>query len=197
MVTGHEVWLRKGPLLEAMRASFALPGVFPPIPRGRRLLIDGALVNPVPISVCQALGADMTIAVDLNADILGKVRKKGKMYPTVAGYDPLEETATGGGIGGKFSLAKRLFTRDPNAPSLFGVMISTLNIVQDRLAKSRMAGFPPDVMIAPKIGHIGLLEFEKVGDLIQAGEDAVEAMLPDIKEAYRVLCVDTFDSESD
>ncbi len=200
LTTGHEIWLRKGPLLEAMRSSFALPGVFPPVRRGRRFLIDGALVNPVPVSVCQSLGADMTIAVDLNADIMGKVRKTGEIYPIVAGFDPLneeEDVSLKAKFSKFFSIREHLFKRDPHGPSVFGVMISALNIVQDRVSKSRFAGFTPDVLIAPKIGHIGLVEFEKVDELIKAGEDAIERALPDLKEAYKVLCVDGFDENED
>jgi NTE family protein len=189
MVTGHEVWLRSGDLIQAMSASFALPGVFPPVRQGNKFLVDGALVNPVPVSACQALGANMIIAVNLNGDIVGKARKTGHHVPTVAGYDPMiqkEENSQAG----KF--AKRIFKRNNEAPSLFGVMFSSLNIIQDRLARSRLAGEPPDVYIAPRIGHIGLLEFEKVDEIIRAGEEAVEAVLPQLRDAWQVLCVDNY-----
>jgi NTE family protein len=189
MVTGHEVWLRSGDLVQAMRASFALPGVFPPMKYSNRLLVDGALVNPVPVSVCQALGANMIIAVNLNGDVIGKARKPGKSYPTVAGFDPHMDDAP--------SLAKRLFHRHPDSPSVFGVLASAMNIIQDRLARSRLAGEPPDVMIVPRIGHIGLMEFEKVDELIRLGEEAVEAMLPQLRDAWQVLCVDGFDNGED
>ena len=91
LLTGHEVWLRKGRLIDAMRASFALPGVFPPVDRNHRLLVDGALVNPVPVAPAQAMGARMTIGVDLNAEILGKAAKPGQSYLTVAGFDLFNE----------------------------------------------------------------------------------------------------------
>lgn len=191
MVTGHEVWLRSGDLVQAMRASFALPGIFPPMRYGNRLLVDGALVNPVPVSACQALGANMIIAVNLNGDVIGKARKPGKAYPTVAGYDPLDMQDTGQVP----NIAKRLFSRKPDSPSVFGVLASAMNIIQDRLARSRLAGEPPDVMIAPRIGHIGLMEFEKVDELIALGEAAVEAMLPQLRDAWQVLCVDGFNAD--
>ena len=192
MVTGHEVWIRKGKLIDAMRASFALPGVFPPVRRHNRWLVDGALVNPVPLSICQALGSNMTIAVNLNADITGKARKRGEKISTVAGFDPLEDDGIGG-FARKIPVARRLFKRDKEGPSLFGVMVSSLNIVQDRLARSRLAGEPPDINLVPRIGHIGLMEFERVDELIESGEIAVERMLPEIQDAYQVLCVDSFD----
>lgn len=190
LVTGHEIWMRKGNLIEAMKASFALPGVFPPIERNHRHVVDGALVNPVPVSVCQALGARMTIAVDLHADLIGKAVKSGRSYQTVAGFDvfdekdvPKEEQK----VFKRSGLAKRLFRREENNPSLFGVMVSALGIIQDRITRSRLAGDPPDVHIKPHIGHIGMLEFERAEELIKLGEEAAERALPKIKVAMQVL----------
>lgn len=194
MVTGHEVWLRNGDLVQALRASFALPGIFPPMPYQNRLLVDGALVNPVPVSACQAMGADMIIAINLNGDIIGKLRKGSNKFPTVAGFDPLNPE-TSPETADKMSLsrrARRLFSRDSASPSLFGTLISAMNIIQDRLARSRLAGEPPDVAISPRIGHIGLMEFERVDELIALGEQAVENMLPQLRDAWQVLCVDSF-----
>lgn len=193
MITGHEVWLKHGDLVDAMRASFSLPGVFPPVPDGHRLLVDGALVNPVPVSICQAMNCQMTIAINLNGDILGKVRKPGNAVATISGFDPLADGALPQEWTDRakhFALSRRLFKREEDSPSLMGVMVSSLNIVQDRLARSRLAGDPPDVLINPRIGHIGLMEFEKVDELIKAGEDAVERALPELQDAYRVLVME-------
>lgn len=190
LVTGHEVWLRKGRLVDVMRASFSLPGIFPPVYMNNRWLIDGALVNPVPVSACTANGARMTIAVNVSGDIIGKTKRPGDTVPTVAGFDLLNfEGPTGVEDGKKQSLVQRVFRRsDPSGPSIFGVMVSALNIVQDRLARSRLAGDPPDVLIVPRIGHIGLMEFDRAEELIAEGEAAVERAMPDIKAAYSILC---------
>lgn len=189
LLTGHEVWIRKGNLIEAIRASFALPGVFPPVERNGRFLVDGALVNPVPISPCQALGARMTIGVDLHADIIGKAAQPGSAFPKVAGFDMFNEDDVPKEEQKKFTsgLTKRLFRREENSPSLFGVMISALSIMQDRMTRSRLAGDPPDIHIKPQIGHIGLLEFEKAAELIKEGELAAKRALPDIKAAMSVF----------
>lgn len=189
LLTGHEVWLRKGPLIQAMTASFSLPGVFPPVERNHRLLVDGALVNPLPIAPAQAMGARMTIAVDLNADIMGKAAKPGQQFQTVAGFDLFNEKDVPKETSEGFStsMGKRLFRREENNPSLFGVMVSALSIMQDRLTRARVAGDPPDIHIKPKIGDIGLLEFEKAEELIARGEDAAVKALPDIKEAMAVF----------
>lgn len=197
LVTGHEVWMRKGRLVDVMRASFALPGIFPPVPMNSRLLIDGALVNPVPVSACNASGARMTIAVNVSGDIIGKVKRPGDKVPTVAGFDlmnfkgpdQVEEAKKDG-------LINRIFRRDTvDSPSVFGVMVSSLNIVQDRLARSRLAGDPPDVLIVPRIGHVGLMEFDRAEELIAEGEAAVERAMPDIKAAYTVLCTEYRDDD--
>lgn len=186
--TGHEIWLREGRMVDAMRASFALPGVFPPVEMDRRLLVDGALVNPVPIAPLLAAGARMTMAVDLHSDMLGKAAKPGRNYQTIMGFDVFSD-AVAPEDQRKFSgsLTRRLFRRDPSGPSLFGVMVSALGIIQDRLTRSRLAGDPPDVHIRPRVGHIGLLEFEKAPELIDEGEAAAERALPHIKAAMDVL----------
>lgn len=195
LVTGHEVWLKKGRLVDVMRASFSLPGIFPPVYMNNRWLIDGALVNPVPVSACAASGARMTIAVNVSGDIIGKAKRPGEKVPTVAGFDLLNleggpETFEGDK---KKSLIQRVFRRESSGPSIFGVMVSSLNIVQDRLARSRLAGDPPDVLIVPRIGHIGLMEFDRAEELIEEGEAAVERSMPDIKAAYSVLCTEYAD----
>ncbi len=187
--TGHEVWIRKGSLVEAMKASFALPGVFPPVKRKDRFLVDGALVNPLPISACQAMGARMTIGSDLHADIIGKAAKPGEHYQTVSGFDPFDEKDVSKEDQGIFSstLTKRLFRREEHNPSLFGVMVSSLGIMQDRMTRSRLAGDPPDIHLKAPVGHIGLLEFEKASELIQIGEVTTEKALPEIMDAMKVF----------
>jgi len=189
LLTGHEVWLRKGSFIDAVRASFALPGVFPPVELNNRNLIDGALVNPVPVSACLALGSRMTIAVDLNSDMIGKAAKPGAAYQTVLGFDIFNENEVTPEDQRRFSgaITKRLFRRESNSPSLFGVMVSSLNIIQDRLTRSRLAGDPPDVHLRPRIGHIGLLEFERAQEMIKEGEDCVERALPRLEAAMEVL----------
>lgn len=183
LATGHEVWLREGVLVDCIRASFALPGIFPPVELGGRNLVDGALVNPCPISICSSQGARMTIAVDLHADMIGKATKPGSNFQTVAGFDIFNEHDIPAEKQEPFlnnPLSVKLFKREKKSPSLFGVMVSALGIMQDRLTRSRLAGDPPDIHIKPQIGHIGMLEFEKADDLIRLGAEAAERMMPDI-----------------
>jgi NTE family protein len=186
LFTGHEVCLSKGRVSEVIQASYALPGVFPPRRVGRHMLVDGALVNPVPVSVCRALGAEVVIAVNLNGDIMGKTRVPDGGYAHIAGFDVLELMPGGGLLSGINGIARKLFRRDPNAPSLFGVMMASLNIVLDRTGRSRLAAEPPDVLIAPKLGHIGSAEFDRAAEMIDLGYQAAEEAIPDIREALRV-----------
>lgn len=188
--TGHEVWLRKGRLVDAMFASFALPGIFPPVQLNDRLLVDGALVNPVPVAPTLSLGARMTIAVDLNADMVGKATQADRNgYNNVMGFDLYRNEHMPKEMQKEMrpSLARKLFSREDNNPSLFGVMFSALGIMNDRITRSRLAGDPPDIHIKPNIGHIGMMEFEKGEELIAIGEEAAEKALPAIIDAMNVF----------
>lgn len=190
MVTGHEVWLRKGLITEILHASYALPGLFPPAVLENRFLVDGALVNPVPVAPLLALGAQLTIAIDLSGDMVSKSRRPGTNVPTAAGFDLFDAgdvPADSSKPFQQFSLTRRLFRRDPSQPSLFGTMVSAFNIVQDRVTRSRLAGDPPDIHIKPRLGHIGMMEFERAEELMQEGEDAVERAWPDIERAITAL----------
>ncbi|MEI8395465.1 MAG: patatin-like phospholipase family protein [Rhodospirillaceae bacterium] len=192
LATGHEVWLREGPLAESMRASFSLPGVFPPVNMDGKWLVDGALVNPVPVSVCRALGCQLVIAVNLSADLIGKARKPGAQIATAAGFDLislLEQPAPSyvPAPSALNALTRRIFRRDYEGPSMFGVMVSAFSIITDRITRSRLAGEPPDVHITPRLGHIGLLEFDRAEEVIVEGEAAVERALPELCDAVSVF----------
>ncbi|MGO4705876.1 patatin-like phospholipase family protein [Microvirga sp. 2MCAF38] len=182
LATGHEVWLTRGQLVQAMRASYALPGIFDPVSIGGRWLMDGALVNPIPITAARALGADIVICVNLN----GEVRVRGTV---IQSYDSthtdeqdIEEHMEEPRRWGIFSAPKAPKNRRPNAPGIASVMVDAFNITQDRIARSRLAGDPPDVMIAPKLAKMGLFEFHRAQECITLGRQAAERALPDITE---------------
>src|SRR6516165_4588711 len=180
--TGHEVWLQQGNLFDAIRASWALSGIVPPVSIDGQRLLDGAIVNPVPVSVCRALGATMVIAVNLNADI----SEAG--VPAAAGdLEAGEESAILSRMKNLpgAELMRQLFSRWNGEPSILGVMARTMNIVQDRICRSRLAGDPPDVTIAPKLGHIGIFQLERARESIEAGEAAVAEVVPLLKDGWR------------
>ncbi|ATQ69397.1 MULTISPECIES: patatin-like phospholipase family protein [Methylosinus] len=189
LVTGHEIWLQKGDLADALRASFSLPGLFPPIELEGRWLADGALVDPLPVAACRALGAEMVIAVNLNTDIIGKSRDAARL-PGSFSLDPLtlaEDKQKPFIASLTESLTRGIFRRDPDRPSIFGVMTTSLSIMQDRLTRSRLAGDPPDVHITPRVGHIGLLEFDRTEEAVREGEEAVERRRDEIADALEVM----------
>ena len=190
LITGHEVWLNKGRLVPAIQASFALPGVFDPVDYHGRWLVDGALVNPVPVSVCRALGAELVIAVNLAEDVFGRARARREGIIGTGTYGVYSDLVGGPSMGSRKShnpFLRKLFSHKPGAPSLFTNMVASLNIVQNRLSRSRLAGDPPDVTIAPKAGHIGLMDFHRAEELIRRGEQAFEDSYDQIADALTMI----------
>ena len=191
LATGHEIWLRHGSMVDALRASYALPGIFAPVHLDGRWLIDGALVNPVPASVCRAFGARLVIAVNLNRDAFGKSSTSRPVLLEADQDDELDpklddqESQTR--LGNYKTMLRQMFSGSEKIPGMTTVMLSAFNIVQDRLARSRLAGDPPDITITPRVGHISLLEFESAAEAIRIGELATEERLPFIEEAANRL----------
>jgi NTE family protein len=182
--TGHEHWLSRGRLVDAVRASYALPGVFRPVKVNGRWLFDGALVNPIPVSVCRALGARFVIAVNLNFDILGRgsvISTPEAVFPETDEQLHLAPLAEGEGKKGVRALLQRqIFGKGDGAPGISTVMVDALNIVQDRIARSRLAGDPPDTMISPRLQDVGLFDFHRAEEAIERGMHAVERQLDDM-----------------
>ncbi len=191
--TGHEIWLSKGGLANSIRASYALPGIFKPVKIRGRWLFDGALVNPVPISVCRAMGARYVIAVNLNFDL----SSRGTLAPQVdydiesAGDDPDIEALQPApkeqnGFNARRLLQRQMFGKGENVPGISTVMVEAFNIVQDRIARSRLAGDPPDAMISPRLYGINLFDFHRADELIQLGRKAAEREIDTIKQEIAV-----------
>jgi NTE family protein len=188
--TGHEIWLTRGSLALAMRASYALPGIFPPIRVGGRWLVDGALVNPVPVTAARAFGARVVIAVNLDADRFGRgatIASHGSDpgdMPTAP--PPGSDHKSFMGLRGMFG-AERALRRELARPGFSTVMIEAFNIMQDRLTRMRLAGDPPDVHITPHIGHVGWLDFHHASEAIAVGRNAAEKALEAIMETIGAI----------
>lgn len=194
--SGREVWLQHGNLLDAVRASVALPGLFTPCKLDNQWLVDGGLVDPVPVSLCRAMGAEVVIAVSLNGDIVGKhlrnnhqknapssTEKKQRENGTALWdriSDQLEKTV----LQKKDVLLSRLFGDSLDSPGLIDVLAGSLNIMQDRITRSRMAGNPPDIILAPRLSHLGLMEFDRGVMAMQEGRDCVERMQPALQQLF-------------
>jgi NTE family protein len=197
--TGHAVWLSKGRLTDAMRASYALPGIFRPVEIGGRWLFDGALVNPIPVSVARALGARYVIAVNINADLSGR----GSMAPIFSDGNtstaPVALASTGSaeddgsnilarnGRALKKMLQRQFFGPSDDIPGISTVMTEAFNIVQDRIARSRMAGDPPDAVIAPRVGDMSLFDFHRADEMIARGENAARRQVDEIQREIELM----------
>ncbi|WFU44065.1 patatin-like phospholipase family protein [Bradyrhizobium sp. CB82] len=194
--TGHEIWLTRGRMVEAMRASYALPGIFAPVLIGDRWLVDGALVNPVPVSAARALGAEIVIAANLSSDIF---THSTTIYSHGAMAAPVEPATTEDAAAK--DTAKRRFPRffspertvkreffgGGGRPGISSVMVDAFNIMQDRITRARLAGDPPDMLITPRVGQIGWFDFHRADDLIAFGVRAAERAIDSIQEAIHVL----------
>lgn len=185
LVTGREIWLREGGVSDAVRASIALPGLLTPVPHRGRLLVDGGLVNPVPVSLCRAMGADIVIAVDLSSDMIGRAWRRAGVEP--AEDDSGEEPGWIGRLLERFGIANDPEPEPTRAeealPSLLGVMTTSINIMQTRIARSRLAGEPADVLLSPRVGQIGMLDYHRGPEAMVEGEAAVQRMLPALRFA--------------
>ena len=185
--TGHEVWIREGPIDEAIRASISLPGILSPARLDGRWLLDGGLVNPVPVSLCRALGADVIIAVNLNADFF---EARGSVTAAMRSRRLEEETshrvvnAPKGKVG---EMAIRLLQGGGRAaPSYFDVLVTALNIMQDQITRARLAGEPPQVLLIPRLAGIGPMDFNRAKDGIERGRAAVTHALPALHQAVNL-----------
>jgi NTE family protein len=172
--SGRELWLRHGKVLEAVRASCAMPGLFTPVIRDGMVLVDGGLVNPVPVSMCRALGAELVVAVDLSWGKLGPYRqsKDRELVPReVPGWlDKLRPS---------WVQSKTKTVQDePSIPSIFNVFMTSLDIVEMRVARSRLAGEPADVLITPLLPDFATMDFHRAQEAIDEGRAAVERMGP-------------------
>jgi NTE family protein len=186
--TGHEIWLGRGHLVDAMRASYALPGIFKPVLIDGRWLFDGALVNPIPVSVCRALGARYVIAVNVNTDACGRGTVVAHMeaLPPPTPAIQTEPTTHEGMLSRNSRAVKKLLQRQffgggDSGPGIPRVMMEAFNIVQDRIARSRLAGDPPDVVIAPRLSPFGVFDFHRAEGMIQCGVSAARRDIDDIK----------------
>lgn len=177
--SGREVWLREGSVAEAVRASTAIPGLFAPVPRGHSFLMDGALVNPVPVSLCRALGADIVIAVDLGSDLVRERHRRRRAGQV--------ETPRPEGGNGWSDLLRRWWSPGEDAgrglplPSMVDVLTTSINIMQVRISRSRMAGEPADLVIAPRLADIGLMDYHRGKEMIEEGRTEAQLMLPAVR----------------
>jgi NTE family protein len=181
LATGREIWLREGKVLDAVRASIALPGLFTPVLRDGRVIVDGALVNPVPVSLARAMGADIVIAVDLSSDLMG--RRLRKPVPVAEPPNPGKIASHLSAMLAKLQIRgkeKKVEKAARTIPSMLDVMATSINIMQEHITRSRLAGEPADVMIRPRLGQMALMDFHRATPAINEGRRAAEQAMPQL-----------------
>ncbi|WP_245185555.1 patatin-like phospholipase family protein [Falsiroseomonas frigidaquae] len=192
LATGREVWLQSGPMHAAVRASAALPGLFSPALRDGKWLVDGGLCNPVPVSVCRALGADVIIAVNLNGDLVGR------RFEATPPAPPATPAPSGEGLARALgqlpaalrvqaaALGARLFPpaagrNGPASPGYFDVLANSINIMQDQITRTRLAAEPPHVLMLPRLRNLALMDFHRGREAILEGRACAEQALPALR----------------
>jgi len=168
MSSGREIWITRGPIISAARASCAIPGLFSPVKHDERWMLDGGLVNPVPVSACRAMGADVVIAVNLNAQLVGRHLSRAGQEEVVREASTRQEK----------NLWQRMIASlssgDDDHPSVFDVVAASVNILQDRLTRSRMAGDPPEITLLPVLSDFALMDFHRAKECIDEGRRLVQ-----------------------
>ncbi|CNI91848.1 patatin-like phospholipase RssA [Yersinia aldovae] len=172
LTTGRELWLTEGDIKQAIRASCSIPGLFAPVWFDGYWLVDGAVVNPVPVSLARAMGADVVIAVDLQHDA-HLFQQDLFSSPAVSADKPIDQSE---------SWQRRLKGRIANltakssnsAPGAMEIMSTAIQVLENRLKRNRMAGDPPDILIQPFCPQISMLDFHRADEAIAAGQLAVE-----------------------
>jgi NTE family protein len=148
--------------------------------------MDGGLVNPVPVSVCRALGADVVIAVNLNGDIVGRHGVDNHVGDTSGGAPPDFVTRLLNQVPPAWreqasAILPQLVSAAPPSPGYFEVLMTSIDIMQDHITRARLAGEPPHVMLVPRLRHIGLMEFNRASEAIAEGRAVTEHALPLLK----------------
>lgn len=190
MRRGQEIIFTQGSTVDAIRSSCSIPGIFPPHRYQDRWLLDGAVVNPVPVSLCRQLGVDIVIAVNLNSDFSpsdtethNQQQKKNEAKFNQFMGESIESISQW--WDSKFPSDEEKSKQEKQTPpSFFNCMTNAIDIMQDRVTRSRLAGDPPDILLSPKLGHIGIMEFHRAEEAIEIGRACVERMADQI--AYQL-----------
>ncbi|MFC1917939.1 patatin-like phospholipase family protein [Chloroflexota bacterium] len=153
--TGEEVILNQGSVTDAIRASISIPGIFTLTEHNGRHLVDGGLVNPVPVNVVQQMGADFTIAVNVIPDM---------HYPIV--------------------LKDRDTPQKHHEPNLVHVIVQSIYIGNYAIVRSSLE--EADVIIEPRVAHIGAGDFHSASECIRQGELAAQEAVPEIKKKLKI-----------
>lgn len=201
--TGEEIVIENGSLIEAVRASISIPGVFTPVRHQNRFLVDGGVVNPVPADVARNMGADIVIAVNVRSsldvtarniilpDVTSKKQTRQALTSTIlntrlAAYVKDKVDLSGVvSVVESLSEKKKLLEKKFSGPNIIEIIMQTISIMENKIIKMRFEQTPPDILIKPPIENFGLMEFYKARELIKIGENAMEPVIPLIKQLLK------------
>lgn len=187
--TGRELWFTEGDLHLAIRASCSMPGLMAPVTHNGYWLVDGAVVNPVPVSLTRALGADIVIAVDLQHDAHLMQQDLLSVNPAENEEDSGEKNTAR--LQWHERLRERISTmttrRTVVAPTAMEIMTTSIQVLENRLKRNRMAGDPPDILIQPLCPQISTLDFHRAEAAINAGQLAVEKKIDELLPLVKTM----------
>ncbi len=173
MRSGREVWIRDGSVIEAMRASISLPGIVSPVLRNNRWVIDGGLTNPLPVSVCRAMGADIVIAVNPEAKKYSVMwsqeeEKPNETWQSIKASMPLSVRTAYDAVAGVGKV------QGVKAPNYFDVVATSIDVMITQIRRSRLIGDPPHVLLDVNLNDFMILEFNRAKEAIAEGRACVE-----------------------
>ncbi|MGQ9866261.1 MAG: patatin-like phospholipase family protein [Pseudanabaenaceae cyanobacterium] len=200
--TGTEVCFRTGSLVDAIRASISIPGVFTPFPKDGVYLTDGGIVNPVPVSLLAEMDAEVTLAVNLNArsalpaanpsapaaaeaaeeaELTAEEGEPSLLQQWRQTYASWQET-----LQSTVQAKLEAWLPSPTAePTIFETIGATLNLMEQQIAQARLAECPPDWLLEPDLQTVGIFDFHCAADLMRAGYRATQTVLPQLRDRLR------------
>jgi len=184
LVSGEEIWIRSGRLLDAIRASISLPGIFVPVRQGARLLVDGAIRNPVPVSPLEVLGAEVRVAVNLHAQPVRELEPRVRRHSVVSRIGGAFETGLAR-LRGRPRPEGEPEPELPAGPNLLEIITASMSVLEHEIARHRLAHEPVDVVLAPDVRGIRSFEFHKAERAVGAGRKELDAKLPEIRALLR------------
>ena len=196
---GEKVVLKSGHLLPALRATMSVPGLFAPARVKGRWLVDGGILDPVPVGVARATEADVVIAVDLNSGIASRrMRKAAAEAPAPPADKPsrfqselllkLTDYYASAENGFKQRI-NALLGRESDMPDIIDTVMTSINIMQERITRINLAVDPPDVLVQPRLGTLKMMDFDQVQLAIEEGYIGMEEKMEDIKALLEMPAV--------
>ena len=184
LVSGEEVWIRTGRLLDAVRASISLPGIFVPVRQGTRVLVDGAIRNPVPLTPLEALGVDVRVAVNLHSQPVREIEPRVRRPSVVSRIGEAFETGLAR-LRGRARPEEEPEPDEPAGPNLLEIITASMSVLEHEIARHRLAHEPVDVVLTPDLRGIRSFEFHKAARAVNAGRRELDSKLPEIRSALR------------